>query len=250
MSTTTATPVHVARPAASRGAGHVLLIVFGGISLLVALALVAGGVAAVWGLSQRDGSGYFTSGSHQLSTSSYAIVTDSLNVGTDAPGWVFGDHFATARIQATSSQPVFVGIARTSDVNRYLTAVQHDQITNLDVQPFTVSYRRQGGSARPTAPAGESFWRVKASGSGTQTIRWPLESGNWSAVAMNADGSPGVTVDTRFGARIPWFRWIAIGFLAGGGLVLLAGSALVYLGARRPRPVTRQDVTPQSVARQ
>jgi len=54
---------------------------------------------------------------------------------------------------------------------------------------------------------------------------------------MNADGSPNVSVATSFGARVPFFKWVAIGFLAGGALALLAGSLLVYFGARTPRTV-------------
>jgi hypothetical protein len=213
----------------------VLLLVFGSIGILVALALLAGGVAAVWGMSQRDGDGYYTSASHSLATPSYAIVSESLKVDTDTPAWVFDDHFATVRIQATSSQPVFVGIARTAYVTQYFAGVRHDRIENLDVDPFTVSYVHQGGTTRPAPPADETFWSVKASGAGTQTISWPLAKGNWSAVAMNADGSSGVTVATRFGARLSFLKWIAVGFLAGGALALLVGSTLVYFGARRPR---------------
>jgi hypothetical protein len=235
MSTATLPPILAGEPSRSFGAGRVLLLVFGSIALLIALALLAGGGAAVWGLTQRDGSGYFTSASHRLATSSYALASDTLDVGTDAPSWVFGDHFATIRIQASSTQPVFVGIARTSAVERYLAGVQHDQIKDFEVDPFSVSYGHRGGNAAPAAPSDESFWRVKASGSGPQTISWPLEKGKWSLVAMNADGSRGVTLDTRFGARVPYLRWIAIGFLAGGGLVLLMGSFLIYLGARTRR---------------
>jgi hypothetical protein len=57
---------------------------------------------------------------------------------------------------------------------------------------------------------------------------------------MNADGSRRVTVDARFGARVPYLRWVAIGFLATGGLVLLAGSFLIYLGARTPRAASKE----------
>jgi hypothetical protein len=240
MSTTTVPPTLASRPSSSFGAGRVLLIVFGSIAVLIALALLAGGGAAVWGLGQRDGSGYFTSGSHRLSTTSYALASDNLDVGTDAPRWVFGDHFATVRIEASSTRPVFIGIARTGAVERYLAGVQRDQIRDFELDPFSVSYRHRGGSVAPAAPAGENFWRVKASGSGNQTIGWPLEKGNWSVVVMNADGSRGVTVDARVGARVPYLRWVVIGFLAAGGLILLAGSFLIYLGARTPRAGSKE----------
>jgi hypothetical protein len=183
-------------------------------------------------MSQRDGSGYIMTGSHPLSTPSYALVSEKLDVGTGTPNWVFSDHFATLRVEAGSSQPVFVGIGRTSDVDKYLAGVRNDQITDFQVDPFSVTYRHRGGNGRPAAPAAQSIWRAKASGSGTQTISWNFEKGSWSFVAMNADGSPGVTVDTRVGARVPFLRWVAIGFLAGGALVLLVGAGFIYFGAR------------------
>jgi hypothetical protein len=88
----------------------------------------------------------------------------------------------------------------------------------------------------PAAPASQDFWGAQASGSGTQTISWPVEEGEWSVVAMNADGSRNVSVDARLGARVPSLHWFAIAFLAGGGLVLLIGGGLIYLGTRQRRP--------------
>ena len=234
MNTATA-PALAEQPSEPSGVKRVLLLVFGSIVVLIALAFLAGGGAGLWALGERDSSGYFTSATHELSSSSYAIASENLDLDGDVPGW-FGDRFATARIQASSAQPVFIGIALTGDVERYLAGAQHDQITDLDVAPFSVTYRRVEGNAQPAPPAEQDFWRVEASGSGTQTITWPLEKGEWSAVAMNADGSRDITVEARFGARISSLVWVAIAFLVVGGLVLIGGAALIYLGARRRRP--------------
>jgi hypothetical protein len=233
MSTATAQPAPPGRPSEPFGAKRVLLLVFGSILVLVALALLAGGGAAVWGLSQRDDSGYFSTGTSRVSTPSYAFASDTLDMGPDAPGW-FGEDFAKVRIEATSARPVFIGIAPAGDVERYLGAVQHRQITDFHTDPFRLVSHRVDGGARPAPPASQHFWRVQASGSGTQTIRWPLEKGRWSAVAMNADGSRNVSVALRLGARVPSLRWLAIGLLAGGGLVLVLGGGLIYLGAKKP----------------
>ena len=234
MNTATA-PVLSEQPSEPFGAKRVLLLVVGSIVVLVALAFLAVGGAGLWALGERDSSGYFTTATHQLSTSSYAIATESLDVDSDVPGW-FGDRFATARIEASSGQPVFIGIGPARDVERYLARSQHDQITDFEADPFSVTYRRVEGTAQPAPPAEQDFWRVEASGSGTQTITWPLEQGEWSAVAMNADGSREVSVDARFGARVSALVWIAIAFLVAGGLVLVGGVVLIYLGARRRRP--------------
>ena len=237
MNATAAPPIPAAQPARPRfGTKRVLLLVLGSVTVLVALALFAGGGAGAWALGERDASGYFTSGAHKLSTTSYALSSESLEVDSDMPGW-FGERFATGRIQASSAQPVFIGIARTSDLERYLTGVQHDQITDLDTDPFKVSSRRVAGDAEPAPPPTRRFWRARASGSGTQTLTWPLEKGDWSAVAMNADGSRGVSLDARFGGRVSALGWLTFGFLTAGAFVLLIGAALIYLGARRPRDV-------------
>jgi hypothetical protein len=234
MNTATAPPATLTQhPRQSFGAKRVLLLVFGGLALLLALGLLIGGGAAVWGLSQRDDSGFFTSGAHALSTDTYALASESLDIGPDPTG-ILGD-FATVRIQASSSEPVFIGIGPLTDVERYLSGVAYDQITDFEVDPFTVDYSRVEGREQPAPPASQGFWRVQASGSGTQTISWPMEQGEWAAVAMNADGSRAVSIDAGFGARVPALRWFAIGLLAAGGLMLLAGAGLIYWGARRPR---------------
>jgi hypothetical protein len=209
----------------------VLPLVLGAVATLLALCLLAGGVAALWGLSQRDKSGYFMTESHRLSTPSFAFASSGLDIGPDAPGWI-GD-FAGVKIEARSSGPVFLGIGPTSDVTRYLAQVAHSQITDFDTDPFRVTAHEVTGRATPAPPASRRFWRVQASGPGLQTITWPLEKGNWSAVAMNADGSPNVSIVARVGARIPALKWVAIGLLAGGGVLLLAGGSLIYVGVRR-----------------
>jgi hypothetical protein len=231
VNTATASPVLVKEPF---GAKRMLLLVLGATALLVALVLFAGGSVAAWGLSQRDDAGFFTS-------SSFALASESLDVGPDLPGWL-DKRLATVRVQASSAQAIFLGIGPAADVERYLTNVEHAQLTDFDTDPFSVSYRAHNGTAVPAAPATQGFWRAQASGSGTQTIRWTIEEGRWSVLAMNADGSRNVSVDARLGARVPSLRWFAIGFLAAGGLVLVIGGSLIYLGTRHRRPAARGEL--------
>ena len=230
----TTTQVTPSDPAPRPGAtNRIVPLVFGTIALLVALALLAGGGVAVWGLSQRDGSGYFTTGSHRISTQSYAFASDGLDIGPDTPGGI--GEFATVRIQAASTRPVFIGIGRADDVARYLAQAEHAQVTAFDTDPFKLTEHRIAGTAEPSAPAGQNLWRVQASGTGTQTINWPVEKGRWSAVVMNADGSRDVSIALRIGARVSALKWVAIGLLTGGGLLLLVGGSLIYAGTRRQR---------------
>ncbi len=228
----TTTQVTPSDPAPGPGAtNRIVPLVFGTIALLVALALLAGGGAAVWALSQRDASGYFTTQTHRVSTPTYAFASDRLDIGPDTPGGI-GD-FARIRIQAASARPVFIGIGRASDVARYLAHVEHSRVTDIDTDPFRLTGQHIAGTAKPSPPAGEHIWRAQASGSGTQTISWPLEKGRWSAVVMNADGSRTVSVALHLGARVSALQWVAIGLLACGGVLLLVAGGLIYTGARR-----------------
>jgi hypothetical protein len=208
-----------------------VLIVLGGIVALLAVAMLGAGGVALWGLGQRDGSGYFATKSHPLSTPSYALASESLDVGPDLPGGI-GD-FASVRLRAASARAVFVGIGRATDVQRYLRGVRHSEITDVDTDPFDVTSHTVPGTAPSGSPASQDFWRVQASGQGTQTVTWPVESGRWSAVVMNADGSRDVSVAVSMGARVPWLHWVAIVLLTAGGLSLVGAGALIYAGARR-----------------
>ena len=53
-------------------------------------------------------------------------------------------------------------------------------------------------------------------------------------VAMNADGSRGVSLDADIGARIGWLLGAGIGLVVLGVLLALGGALLIVLGARRP----------------
>lgn len=109
-------------------------------------------------------------------------------------------------------------------------------MTDLDTDPFKLTEHRIAGTAKPSPPAGQNLWRVQASGTGTQTITWPVEKGRWSAVVMNADASRDVSIALRIGARVSALKWVALGLLTGGGLLLLIGASLIYAGTQRQRP--------------
>jgi hypothetical protein len=239
---TTNTITTPAQPAHPLDRGRVLRLVLGSLGLLTALAFIAGGGALTWALqTHRDGSGYFTTNTHHYQTSSYALSTESLDVGGITGA--LGDRLGPLRLTATSTvaaKPLFIAIARTEDVDRYLAHVEHDELQDIESDAFGIDYRRLGAGAPPALPATQNIWRAHATGTGTQTITWPVEEGHWSAVAMNADGSRNVSVDTQLAARVSHVWWIVIGLFVVGGLSLAGGGALVYSGARTQAPVTEQ----------
>jgi hypothetical protein len=211
------------------------LTVAGAIVLVLAALVLAAAGAALWANSKSDG-GYVSTGSHRFDASTHAIYTDSFKVSSDIPSWLFG----RARITASSNdgKAVFVGVARKSDVDKYLAGVSRSQIRNLDYGPFTVDYAQRGRTASPARPASRSIWAASASGTGAQELTWRLRSGDWRVVLMNADGSSGVNADVKVGGRITHPLAIGLGVLGGGLLLLAFGALLVFAGRdKRDQPM-------------
>jgi hypothetical protein len=210
-------------------------LVFGSLCLLLALALLGGAVAGIYGLeNNRDATGYFVTHTHHYQTPSYALSTESLNVGSVTGA--LETSLLRLRITATNSdtaKPLFIGIARTEDVARYLARVRHAELRNINFDPFKVDYQPIGTGAPAALPSTKNFWQTHSSGTGTQTISWPVKSGQWSAVVMNADGSRNVNVDAQLAARLSGAWWFVAAFIALGVLSLLGGIALVRSGMRK-----------------
>jgi hypothetical protein len=234
--------------AVRRSGGRIASIVAGGVAAVLAVAFIAAGALLLWGDSQKDDRGYLSTGKDRYAASTYALASDNLDVDLDGAGWIMDrDDRGNVRLAVESSagKPVFVGIARTRDVSEYLRGTAYTSVTDVDYSPFHASYRDHGGDRRPAVPAEQGFWAASAHGSGTQTVAWDLEDGDWSIVVMNADASRGVDTDISAGAKVPFLGslgWISLG----GALVLLiTAGMLVYLGLRTPRPPTAQNVTLQ-----
>jgi hypothetical protein len=208
------------RPGAARIAAAATLGVVG-------LLLAAAGIAGVTARASSDG-GYVSTGNHAYTSSGRAIVTDAMDVGA-FPDWLV----ARLRVGASSDKPLFVGVARRADVDRYLAGVAHSTIEDVNYGPFDVSYSTQTGSAIPARPAAQPFWETSSTGTGRQTVSWKVRHGSWRVVVMNADGSPGVSTEAKVGATVHGALAVVIAGLA-LGLVLLAGGAALVI-RRRPR---------------
>jgi hypothetical protein len=224
-------------PAQRRRGGRILSIVAGGVAAVLAIGFIAAGALLLWGDSKTDDQGYLSTGKERYATSTYALASENLDVDIDGAGWIMdADDLGKVRLAVESSagKPVFVGIARTSDVSDYLRGTSYTSVTDVDYSPFHASYRDLGGARRPAPPADQDFWAASARGSGTQTVAWDLEDGDWSIVVMNADGSRGVDTDISAGAKVPLlgtFGWISLG---GALLLLITAGTLMYVGLRTP----------------
>jgi hypothetical protein len=232
-------PVWSQAPPARRrswGAGRVVALIFAILLLLPGLLLVLGGGVLLWADGPgRDDDGYLTSPEDGFTTSGSALVTENIALADTGTDWAPLDSWlGTARLDVSGtdgSPAVFVGIAPQAEGQAYLDGVQRTIVD--DVGSGSDNGRLVQGGAPATPPGDQDFWVAQASGSGTQQLSWDPTEGDWLIVVMNADGSPGVSVDARIAATVPGLTGLAWGLLIGGVVVLAVSTLLFVLALRR-----------------
>jgi hypothetical protein len=228
-------------------AGRVVTLVAGAAGLLLAVGLGgAGGVLAYADTGLRDAAGYVTSDPVHLTSSTYAVMSDTVELHAAAavgsvPRRALGD--ARITVVSENGKRVFVGIAPTADVDAYLSGVAHD--VALSARPGHAAYRSVGGGAPGRPPVGALTWAAQQSGPGTQTLVWPVTEGDWSVVVMNEDAAPGVSTTATFAATLPLLGWLVPVLFGLAFVVLLVSVALVVAAlVAANRAVRRQQATP------
>ena len=216
---------------------RVALLVVGAVAMLAGFVLIHAGASSILLETQRGADGYVMSRPTGYSTPTYALVSDSYRPGSAQHWFVSGGLLGTVRIRIHSDRRVFVGIASEAAANRYLSGVAREEATRLD--PGKSEFRTVAGGPPVAAPSASQIWVASASGSGDQTLTWPVRSGNWRIVLTNAAGTPNVAADLRVGARLPHVLAIGVVLLGAGLLTLLLGVAAMYASARiRPADMT------------
>jgi len=226
-------------PKRSRAA-RIALIATGAITGLAAAGVLAVGGAALWGNSEKDGDGYLATDSHHFTAGTHALASESLDVDLDGAEWLMDrEDFGDVRLEVAprSDDPVFVGIAPTDQVSRYLSGVARTSVSDADSWPFEVDYEEHAvaGDRKPAPPGEQRIWAASVQGSGTQTLEWDVEDGDWSVVVMNADGSRGVNAEVEAGAKVPFLSEIGWTAAGTGAVLLIAAAGLLVLGIRTPR---------------
>ena len=220
---------------------RIALAITGTIASLIAVALVAGGGLALWGNSLKDDDGYLRTDTERFTADTRALATENLDVDLgDADFLAQTDDLGRVEVTAQSrdGKPVFVGIARTSDVERYLGGVPHTTVNDVDVAPFSADYEHHSGNRHPVAPEHAGIWQASSYGHGKQSIDWKIDDGDYSVVVMNADGSLGVDADISAGADLPYLDELGWSAIGSGAFALILGIGLIALAARRTRTAT------------
>ena len=235
------------------GAKRILLLVFGSLLALVGLAAAIGGATALIAYGTgRDSDGYFTTSTQRFAGRGRALVSEEVDLGSesDAAGPVSLGDLANVRVRAegVGGRAIFVGIGPRSQVAAYLEGAPYDEVTDVNYDPFRVTYVAHAGLRAPAPPAQQDFWAARASGPGQQTLTWDLEGGTWSLVVMNADAAPVVAANLQLGVKIKILLPFGIGLLVGGLIVLAIGVTMIVFGARgggrAPPPATAAPPPP------
>ena len=188
-----------------------------------------------------------------MEVSSRAVVTDDVELlrWSTMPEFVSPPDDVRVQGVATGSEPLFMGIAPADAAAGYLDGVVHDEITEWESFQDDITdvvYTRNEGATDPAAPGTESFWVVSVSGSGEQNLDWTIQSGEWAVVIMNADGSPGVSADVRFGVKtLSALFPIGLASLVVGLVALIGGGRMVTSLPARPAETPRWTLRGRSV---
>lgn len=236
--TTTGTEPSSAQPTGSRWtAGRVVGLVFASLAALVGICLLLGGLAliAVHAFA-RDDDGFYTSDKELLRSAGYAITTDRINLEADIADDVPDDLLGTLRVRAEGEGggPIFLGIGRSGDVERYLNGVGQSEF--VDFRRGEPVLEAIPGRAPGSPPGSEAFWVAQSEGGGEQRIDWDAEAGVWTVAVMNADASRGVAVNADIGAKVGWLIWVGLGLTLVGAIVTATAVMLiVWVGRRADR---------------
>jgi hypothetical protein len=237
-----ASPAEATAPSQWTG-GRIAMVVVGGLLALIALCLLIGGAYGLWLHTTQRSDGYVMTSTERFETGSYALATRTLRISSDVPSFLYGrDWLGDVRIRGESgnpNRPLFIGIARKDDVDRYLARVAHSDVVDINANPFGTtyrpSYRDQPGGKPATPPDRASFWVARVAGPGSQALTWSVKQGRWAVVVMRPDGSRGVTADLAAGAKLPALLWASIVLIVLGLLTAGGAAALIYAGSRGRR---------------
>ncbi|TCO13493.1 hypothetical protein EV652_12633 [Kribbella steppae] len=192
---------------------------------------LAGAVAAFW-LVGPDNT--ITTGSRQFTSQGLAIIT--------APD-LLDRHGPTLHVTASGDRPVFVGVGQDLDVANYLSGTAHTRLIRFDPPATYGTQEMRGRSANLTPPGELDWWVAQAGGSGRQSVAWPIQDGRYDVVVMNADGTPAVGADVRFGVEVDRAFGICLLVLGAGILALTFGLMLTF----RRRSATAPAAAPTRI---
>jgi hypothetical protein len=220
------------------------------LAILVGLVLAAIGfltlVSSVLALVLVGFDNTIATGTTDFRTPTAAIAADIGGLGGDASDRAWGDDESIElrlRTAADGDKDLFAGVGPTKEVEAYLDTVAWDQLDSLSSGRFSssvadVDYTRQGRRGDPRAlapPTEQPFWSDSTTGPDV-ALDWKFESGDYTVVLMNADGSVDVASTGSAEIEIPRLSWALLVAAVVGFVLLLIGLLFLFkVGRHRDR---------------
>lgn len=213
------------------GVQRIVALVAGCLLAALGMGMLAAGVGVQLADVKPDADGFVTT-TKELDSATAAIVTDDVTFRIDSgtPAWITDALDTGLRVRVVESETeVFVGVASTDDVDRWLADVAHSRLEVVAGQTNVVA--AGGPQAVPVPPpTDQDFW--VASNTAGSELDWSATNGHWTAVVANADGTPGVAATLDVGVRIPVLGPLAGILLVVGGLATATAAVLLVWVAR------------------
>ena len=183
--------------------------------------------------TQRDDDGYLSTPTDRFDVSSYAIVSEPIDLveaDTEGLDWLLSDDvLGDVRLRA-SGDDLFIGVGPTRDVAAYLRGVEHHVLRDVDYHPFRARYDERAGDAPAAPPGAGLLGRARV-----QLGRADADLGSRERQLVCGHERRCLVRDLggrERGRGGDFLIWLAIGLLVAGGIFLLGGAGLIYLGAR------------------
>ena len=203
-----------------------LLIVLGFLTASAAIALIY-----LFGTASR-----LDSGAHQVAGAGSAVVTDIARIqSTNEIVVLTGWPVVSLSASGGNASGLFIGIGRSEDVDRFLSGVALDRVTDIGIHPFQLNLSPVPGSTRATPPGAENFWVASSISSTDAQLTWRITDGEYRMVIMNADGGPGVITAARVQLILPNAFPLSLAALGIGLTLISAGTLIAILAITRNR---------------
>lgn len=205
-----------------------VLIVLGVLSLLLGLALVAGGGAVAALLGQKES---ISTQPARMTGTGVALVAEQIRVDESSIPVPDGVGTLTLSVTAPDGRSMFAGTAKPDDLDTYLTGAPYDVVVDL-ASGGKATTRPVPGTQQPAPPAAQPFWIAQSSGA-KAVISSALDPGT-ALVVMNSDAAAGVSADVVVTYRVAG-AWVGSWIAVGTGVVLLLLAWLFFWRARVAR---------------
>ncbi|BCW71953.1 hypothetical protein [Arthrobacter sp. NicSoilB8] len=170
-------------------------------------------------------------------------ITATAPAGTAAPLTVFDEklrtlHPGTVKINVKGEGSFMLAAGRPDDVDAWVAKTAHNTVAGVSDDGTSLQLVHTDGEATAPSPAGSDLWVTTENASGEMNYSWNAPAdGDWSLL-LAADGTKpapsSITMTFPNDTSTPW----AIPFMVLGGLLIIAGVALMVLkpksGSRGP----------------